>query len=154
MTKKSRTILFIFCILLFLIIAPLTVYYSQGYRFDFTGRKVTRTGGIFLQVLPKQADIYLNGTFEKKTDFLFGSALVDNLLPKKYKIEVKKEGYLAWEKTLEIKEKEVVESKSIILFPQNLNFLKSLFLLVFYSFLQGLIPFIKHILLDINPMLF
>jgi hypothetical protein len=122
MTKKSRTILFSGCVFLFLLIAPSMVYYSQGYRFDFADKKVTQTGGLFLKILPKQVDIYLNGAFKKKTDFFFGSTLVENLIPKKYKIEVKKDGYYTWEKTLEIKEKEVTEAKSIILFPQNQDF--------------------------------
>jgi len=32
------------------------------------------------------------------------------------------EGYYPWEKTLEVKEKEVAEAKNVILFPKNLNF--------------------------------
>jgi len=58
----------------------------------------------------------------KKTDWFFGSTLIENLLPKKYKIGIKKEGFYPWEKTLEIKEKEVTEVKNIILFPKNLDF--------------------------------
>ena len=71
---------------------------------------------------PKQVEIYIDGKLAKKTDFFFGSALVENLLPKRYKIEVKKEGYLSWEKKLEIREKEVTEVKNLVLFPKNLNF--------------------------------
>jgi len=126
MVKKVRAVIFWVCLFLFLLAAPLTIFYSQGYRFDLNppagGKKITQTGGIFLKVIPKQAEIYLNEKLKKKTDFFFGSALVENLLPRKYKIEVKKEGYLSWQKSLEVKEKEVTEVKNIILFPQNLNF--------------------------------
>jgi dipeptidyl aminopeptidase/acylaminoacyl peptidase len=93
-----------------------------GYRFDFENKKLTQTGGFFLKAEPKQVEIYIEGKLAKKTDFFFGSALVENLLPKKYKIEVKKEGYLTWEKRLEIREKEVTEVKNLVLFPKNLNF--------------------------------
>lgn len=131
MTKRTRTILFSLCVFLFLLITPLVIFYSQGYRFDFNppsgGKRITQTGGLFLKVEPKQVKIFVNGELTKKTDFFFGSALIENLLPKKYEILVKKptvptqEGYQSWEKTLEIKEKEVTEVKNILLIPENLN---------------------------------
>lgn len=71
---------------------------------------------------PKQLEIYIDGKLAKRTDFFFGSSLVENLLPKKYKIQIKKEGYLSWEKNLEIREKGVTEVKNLVLFPKNLNF--------------------------------
>jgi len=126
MVKKTRTILFLIFLFLFLIASPLIVFYSQGYRLDLNppagGKKLTQTGGLFFKVLPKQAEIYLDGNLAKKTDFFFGSVLIENILPKNYKVEIKKEGYYPWEKTLEIKEKEVTESKNIILFPQEPGF--------------------------------
>jgi hypothetical protein len=122
MTRKSRTILFYSFVLLFLLLCPVLVLYSQGYRFDAANRKIAQTGGIFIKIEPKQADVYINGKLEKKTDFFFGSALIKNLLPKKYKIEVKKEGYQTWEKNLQVKEKEVAEAKSVVLFPKNPDF--------------------------------
>ncbi|MDP1538866.1 MAG: hypothetical protein Q8M00_02440 [bacterium] len=122
MTKRSRTIIFLVCFFLFILIAPSAVLYSQGYRFDLENKKFTQTGGLFLKVVPRQVDVYIDGKLNKRTDFFFGSALVENLLPKKYKIEVKKEKYHSWEKTLEIKEKGVTEVKNIVLFPQDVNF--------------------------------
>jgi len=126
MTKKVRTILFIVSLVLFLLSAPTLIFYSQGYRVDFQlpegGIKITQTGGIFLKVIPKQVKVYLDGKLKKKTDFFFGSALIENLLPKKYKVEVYKEGYFSWQKNLEVKEKKVTEAKNIILFPEKPNF--------------------------------
>ena len=122
MTKKTRTILFFICLFLFALITPIIVLYSQGFRFDFDSKKITQTGGLFLKVEPKQAEVYLNGKLIKKTDFFFGSALIENLLPKEYKVEVKKEGYHSWEKNLEITEKLVTEAKNIFLFPENPSF--------------------------------
>lgn len=122
MTRKTRTILFFICLFLFLLIAPAVVFYSQGYRFDFEKKKVTQTGAFYFKVLPKSAQIYFDGRLKKKTDFIFGSVLIENLLPKTYNIQIKKEGYLAWEKTLEIKEKQVTEAKNILLIPESLGF--------------------------------
>lgn len=122
MTKKTRTILFLSFLFLFLLIAPSVIFYSQGYRIDIDSKKITQTGGLFLKIAPKQVEVFIDGKLKKKTDFFFGSALIENLLPKKYKIQIKKEGYYSWEKNLEIREKEVTEVKNIVLIPENPNF--------------------------------
>ncbi|MFH1582494.1 MAG: PEGA domain-containing protein [bacterium] len=126
MAKKTRTIIFLICSFLFIIGGPSVILYSQGYRLNINTKEgekfITQTGGIFIKSSPKQAEIYIDGKITEKTDFLFGSALVENLLPGKYEIEVKKENYQSWKKTLEVKEKEVAEAKSILLFPEEFNF--------------------------------
>jgi len=122
MTKKTRTILFSICVFLFLVSASVVVFYSQGYRFDFEKKKITQTGAFYFKVLPRSAQIYFDGKLKKDTDFIFGSALIENLLPKTYNIQIKKEGYISWEKTLEIKEKQVTEAKNIVLIPESLGF--------------------------------
>jgi len=94
----------------------------MGYRFDFDSKKIVQTGGFYFKVWPKSAQVYLDGKLKKKTDFFFGSAFIENLLPKKYEIQIKKEGYHLWKKTLEIKEKLVTEAKNIILIPKNPSF--------------------------------
>jgi len=48
MTKKTRTILFLIFLFLFLLIAPSAIFYSQGYRLDFENKKLTQSGGFFL----------------------------------------------------------------------------------------------------------
>jgi len=122
MVRRTRTILFFICVFLVALISPLVVFYCQGYRFDFNSKEITKTGGLFLDVEPKQVEIYIDNELVKKTDPFFGSALIDNLLPKKYKVEVKKDGYFSWKKFLEVKEKEVSEAKNVILFPKDQKF--------------------------------
>lgn len=122
MTKKKRTILFLSCLFVFLFFAPSAVLYSQGYRIDFGARRIIQTGGIFLKIHPRSTDVYLDGKLKEKTDFLFDSILIENLLPKKYKIEARKDGFHSWIKTLEVREKTAVEAKNIILFPRDPEF--------------------------------
>jgi len=126
MTKKSRTIIFSIFFFLFIVGGPSTILYSQGYRLNINAVEgeglITQTGGIFIKAVPRQAEIYVNGKLKEKTDFLFGSALVENFLPGRYEVEVKKTGYQPWKKTLEIRKKEVAEAKSILLFPEEFSF--------------------------------
>jgi len=122
MTKKTRTILFVLLVILFLVLAPLITFYSWGYRFDWESKKITATGAFYFKVLPKSSQIYLNGKLAKKTDFFFGSAYLENLLPKKYQIKIQKDGFHPWEKSLEIKEREITRLENIVLFTQSPNF--------------------------------
>lgn len=122
MTYRTRTILFLSLLILFLIIATLTVSYSMGWRFDWKTKKITQPGIFYFKIWPRSVQVYLDGELKEKTDFFFGSILIENLLSKEYKVEIKKEGFHTWEKTLEIKKREVTEAKNIVLIPENPNF--------------------------------
>lgn len=122
MTRKTRIILFISLLILFLIAAPATVFYSLGWRFDQQTKKFFQPGILYFKVWPKSAEIYLNGKLKEKTDFFFGSALIENLVPQKYDVEIRKKGFHIWKKSLEIKKGKVCEGKNIILIPESPKF--------------------------------
>lgn len=122
MTKRTRTVLFFILLALFLVAGPSTVLYSWGYRLDFEKKKITQTGALYFKVWPKSAQIYLDGKLTKRTDFFFGATLIENLLPKKYEVEIKKEGFRSWKKTLQIAEKQVIDAKNVVLIPEKPNF--------------------------------
>jgi len=123
MEKRIRRILFFVFFSIFISIAPILTLYVQGYRLDFENKRLTQTGGLFIKTItPKQAEVYLDNKLAAKTDFFFSSTLIENLLPKIYNIRVQKQDYYAWEKNLEVKEKQVVEARSIVLFPKDPGF--------------------------------
>ncbi|HDZ54387.1 MAG TPA: hypothetical protein ENI19_01270 [Candidatus Nealsonbacteria bacterium] len=122
MTKQARTILFVSITALFFLMAPLIIFYSQGYRFDFKTKKIFQTGAFSFKAWPQEAWISIDNKLVKKTDFFFGTVYIENILPKEYRVKIEKEGYLPWKKTLEIKEKWVTENKNIFLVPENPRF--------------------------------
>ncbi len=122
MQKRTRTILFIICVVLFCLAAPSIILYSQGYRVDLGGKRIVQTGGLYFKALPPNAEIYINGEFRDKTAFLTNSLFIENLLPKTYQVEVKKEGYRSWEKNLTVEERKVTDAKNIILITQEPDF--------------------------------
>ena len=124
MTKRQRTLLFSALLGLFFILAPSLALYSQGYRIDFAGGRIAQTGAFYFKVAPTRADILVDGTFVKKTDFLFGSGFTKNFFPDNYFLEVTKEGYHSWQKILQVKEQQVTEAKSILLFKKDPAFQK------------------------------
>ena len=117
MIKRTRTIVFIVCVVLFALIAPSVILYSQGYRFDFETKRIVQTGAFYFRVLPENARIYLNEKPKGGTSFFTNSILIENLLPKMYGVVIKKDGYHLWKKELKIYEKQVTEAKNIILIP-------------------------------------
>jgi len=122
MTKRTRNIIFGILFIFFLMVAPLTVFYSLGWRFDWQSMKPVQTGIFYFKAWPKNSNIYINNELRDKTDIFFGSVLIDYLMPDKYDIKVTKEGYHDWQKTLVIKKKKVTEAKNITLIPNNVNF--------------------------------
>jgi len=120
MSKKARTILFFILVIIFLIITPIIIFYSEGYRFDFESRKIIETGGIFIKTYPGEANILINDKKEKTTSNFTRNVLIQNLVPKNYNIKINKQGYLPWEKNIEITEKKVSEI-DIVLFKDSYN---------------------------------
>jgi dipeptidyl aminopeptidase/acylaminoacyl peptidase len=100
-------------ILFFMLTATtLIVLYGRGYRFDF-GKGIPNLSGTGLLVAtssPDGAQVFINGHLTTAT------ANTINLAPGTYDVKIAKEGYLAWEKTLTMKN-EVVTKADALLFP-------------------------------------
>ena len=100
----------------------MTALYSLGWRVDWKEGRVIKVGLFYFQILPRTSEIFLNGKLSDKTNIIFNSATIGNLLPGKYQVEVRKEGFYPWQKTLEIKEKEATEARNILLIPKDPGF--------------------------------
>ena len=122
MTKRTRTVLFILMVLVFAVIAPSIIMYSQGYRFDIKKMKFLETGGIYIKTTPSDAIVTIDNDYKNRTSGFSKDVLIQNLLPENHNIKIEKENYYSWEKTLEVKEKKVTEAKYIILFPDEMPF--------------------------------
>ncbi|MFZ3057441.1 MAG: PEGA domain-containing protein [Minisyncoccales bacterium] len=122
MTKRTRTVLFILMVLVFAVIAPGIIMYSQGYRFDVKKMRFLETGGIYIKTMPSDAIVTIDNDYKNRTSGFSKDVLIQNLLPENHNIKIEKENYYSWEKTLEVKEKKVTEAKYIILFPNEMPF--------------------------------
>ncbi|MFA5208363.1 MAG: PEGA domain-containing protein [Candidatus Paceibacterota bacterium] len=122
MTKRTRTVLFILMVLVFAVIAPSIIMYSQGYRFDIKKMKFLETGGIYIKTIPSDAVVTIDNDYKNRTSGFSKDVLIQNLLPENHNIKIEKENYYSWEKNLEVKEKKVTEAKYIILFPDEIPF--------------------------------
>lgn len=121
MTKKTRLIVLLICVVCFLVVAPYIVLYSLGYRVDFWRMKITATGGIYIKADPLPLEISIDSRAQK-TNFLANSLFVQNLLPKSHAILIKKDGYYDYQKNLEVTENQVAKLEHVLLFKKNILF--------------------------------
>ncbi|MFA6197892.1 MAG: PEGA domain-containing protein [Patescibacteria group bacterium] len=98
MDKRVRRLMFIGFFLVFVIIAPILVLHTSGYRFDWSQRRLFRTGLISLGTEPKGATVILNGVAQPKKTPVF----LSNLLPGTYTIRATMDGYLPWQESVAV----------------------------------------------------
>ena len=122
MSKKTRLIILIFCVLCFFVIAPVLILYSMGDRFDLDKMKVVATGGIYVRTFPSADQITIDSKISEKPGFLANSIFVQSLLPKNHVISIKKAGYFSYSKTLPVQENQVTKLENVLLIKNKINF--------------------------------
>ena len=116
MTLIYRRLVYSTFIIIFLILAPLVVLYTEGYRYNFQKGRVQKTGILMISSLPKKSDIYLNG---KKVENKKTNTKIEHVLPGDYEIKLTKEGCHDWQKKLPIFENSTTFAEKIILWKDS-----------------------------------
>jgi len=112
MTAKQRFIIKIFFIVLFIILAPLVIAYTMGYRYNFGTNQIQKTGVLIVNSYPDEADVFLNEKIAGEQT----PAVVKKILPNVYDVRVTKKNYIPWTKKLEVKSAQSTFAENIILF--------------------------------------
>ncbi|MFA5358890.1 MAG: hypothetical protein WC310_03670 [Patescibacteria group bacterium] len=101
LSLRTRRFIAIIFVAVFLIVAPILIFYTAGYRYNFKKNDIQKVGSISVQPSPTTAKIYLNN--ELRTESRSDNTLrIMNLLPGKYKIAISADGYYSWEKEIEV----------------------------------------------------
>jgi PEGA domain len=100
--------------LIFLIFAPILVFYTAGYRWNPKKGIVEKNGTVILDTTPRGANIFLNDQNIDETT----PATLQNIAPGTYTIRVEKPGYHTWEKTLSVLQERVTFANEIFMWPQ------------------------------------
>jgi len=122
MTKKTRLIILLICVLCFVIITPMLVAYSMGYRFDFEKIKVVATGGIYVRTFPAAEQIAIDSNISEKPGIFGNSVFIQSLLPKSHTVSIKKTGYYDYSKTISVEENEVTKLENVLLIKKSIGF--------------------------------
>lgn len=102
-------------IIIFLILSAVIfsiIAYARGYRFDFKDKTISSTGILAISSSPKAAKVFINEDLKGVTD------LNVTLPPGNYTVEITKEGYISYKRSVVLKG-EIVETIDPILFPIN-----------------------------------
>lgn len=95
--------------------AVILLVLSNGYDVDRKTGKVIQNGLIFLNAVPESSDIYLNGKANGSTDERI-------TVPEgKYAIELRREGYATWKKTIQLDGGNIERLVYPRLFPSKLS---------------------------------
>ncbi|HLL60561.1 MAG TPA: PEGA domain-containing protein [Candidatus Nitrosocosmicus sp.] len=88
------------------------IAYARGYRLNVNKKSITPTGILVASSFPDGAKIYVNGKLKGATNTNI------TLVPDNYDVEIKKDGYRPWRKSINVKGEIVIKTDSL-LFPQN-----------------------------------
>jgi hypothetical protein len=94
---------------IFLISAPVLIFYTSGYRFNPNKITIERNGTLIVDSVPRGATVFLNDQDIRDAT----AATLQNLAPGPYKIRVTRNAYLPWEKTLDVRAEQVTFANSI-----------------------------------------
>lgn len=106
---SKQFLLTLFSIVLIGAIAGAAIFLAKGYRYQPDTGTFSGTGIISVSSLPDQASVYLDGHLTTATD-----DNITSLPPKTYKVRIVKEGYIPWEKDIEVKQGLVSEIKATL----------------------------------------
>jgi hypothetical protein len=93
--------------------AAVAIFLAKGYTFSPEQGRILGTGIISITSKPDAASVYIDGHLTTATD-----ATISPLAPKTYKVMLKKEGFITWEKEVEVKEG-LVTDLEVTLFPSQ-----------------------------------
>lgn len=85
------------------------IFLAKGYRVSPKSGMITGTGIIAVASVPDQASVYLNGHLTTATN-----TNINSLTPNTYDVKILKEGYIPWEKKVEVKEGLVTDIKATL----------------------------------------
>lgn len=117
MNRPLRRLLYLSFILIFLILAPIFIAYSLGYRYRFDTNMLEKNGAFYIKSYPRSADIYLDGqpTKHRTPD------QITEVRPGAYLVTIIKSFYVPWQKQLKIIPGETTFVQDVVLFLSDIK---------------------------------
>lgn len=106
---RKRFIYTIITLIVIALAAFIVSLLAKGYRISTKTGAITGTGIISVNSTPDQASVYLDSHLTAATN-----STINSLTPKNYTVKIVKEGYINWEKKVEVKEGLVTEIKATL----------------------------------------
>lgn len=113
-TRKKRKILFWLSTVFFTALLVPVFLFSFGYGIG-PDLKIQRTGSIAVTASASNALVSTSTFRKKKTSLLSKNAIIKNLVPGEYEVEVQKEGFWKWEKSLSVLSEKVTHREALLI---------------------------------------
>ena len=112
MSLAVRRIIFYLLLTAFLIIAPVLTGYTAGYRWSSTQKRLVKIGALSVKTEPAGTQVSINGKPVKDRTPVF----ITNLIPGIYTLNIRKDGYHEWQKTLTVESERTTFAHGVVLF--------------------------------------
>lgn len=109
MDKRTRLLISIASMVILVLGTVIGVLLVQGYTLDTKTKKVVQTGVLVVNSVPSGAQIFIDDRYQDITN-----TSISFLPSRKYQIRLTKEGYIPWEKEMEIDNKVISEIEAIL----------------------------------------
>lgn len=106
---KRPLVISIIMVIVIAIVGSIAIFLAKGYRLSPKTGTIAGTGIMSVTSVPDQASVYLDGHLTTATN-----ANINSLSPKTYDVKIVKEGFITWEKQVEVKEGLVSEIKATL----------------------------------------
>lgn len=109
-----RQILLFASIIIFLVLAPIAIFYAMGYRSSLFNNSNSSVGVLLIETTPRRAQISINNNTKGNTP-----RAITNISPGEILLSLQKEGYITWQKNIPIISTSVTNVTNVRLFPKN-----------------------------------
>ena len=106
---SKRFLLTVLILIIIAVGAGVAVFFTKGYTVSPSTGTILGTGIISVTSIPDQASVFLDGRLVGATN-----DNIKSLPPKEYKVTVKKEGFIDWEKTVKVEQGLVADVKATL----------------------------------------
>lgn len=111
LSYKRRQLLFLFLFLVFLLVLPVMIFYTTGYRLNFDNEETTiiSTGGIYVTTDNLEVDVYLDQKKEESPRLFRSAYYIQNIDTGLHTVVVQRENLQTWVKELPVDSHIVIE---------------------------------------------
>lgn len=104
LSHEKRQRFFIFLVLVFIVVLPMFIFYTTGYRIDFGNdeQTIVSTGGIYVTTDNLEVDVYLDANRVDRPRLFRNAYYIQNIAEGDHRIVVQHPGLYTWVKVLPI----------------------------------------------------
>ncbi len=106
---SKRFLLTVLILIIIAVGAGVAVFFTKGYRVSPTTGTILGTGIISVTSIPDQASVYIDDRLAGATN-----DNIKSLPPKEYKVTIKKEGFIDWQKSVKVEQGLVTDIKATL----------------------------------------